>query len=569
MTYTVKWVIWDPYSESDSSEIEEVFDLTVSDECASNEIEQTGTLEDVLHYLSSSGTTTTSITLSATVSGCSLTYALYFWDAPNYVWEEYTSSTASTYPFVQSFSDSDGTLVISSSDYATYENFSVRTKIVVTDERSSSTLNTFDDEFDLYLRDECRDVTISSGIAGFTGTAGAPYEWHMWQAQSVTFTGVSLSVSGCPTHYYITEDNAERTEETAVYTITDQGGNSYVLAGRWTDGEVSTRFYYLQAKVYNYLDTEQVAIDEVEYWLEVTNPCLRTDSITEQTIADLDYWIKDSAVSVTFTDFEDWASTAYSDAGTDLCGEKSYTIYHSDQFTPYAATNYPTVTDYLSYSVSGSTHTLSVETDDVSLYTNAYVTFYVRVILVDYYAVYPQYAIWYEPFRFRLKNCQVASYSWASVADVSYNVYTPVYWIDVPEFTQVPDDTTFSRSASERCGYTLTYTASWLNFYDTVIDLPPFITWNESDRRFEVYSADPDDIDTTRQFYVIQLTASVSLTDMDPIFEDTLQFNLYLANGCLADEITIQTDIDDYIYYINEDTYEPDFIQGTDIPQDK
>ena len=145
----------------------------------------------------------------------------------------------------------------------------------------------------------------------------------------------------------------------------------------------------MQAKVYNYLDTEQIAIDEVEYWIQVTNPCLRTDSITEQNISDLDYWIKDSAVSVTFTDFEDWASTTYSYSGSDLCGEKSYTIYAEDQFTPYAATNYPTVTDYLSYSVSGSTHTLSVESDDVSLYTNAYVTFYVRVILVDYYAVYP------------------------------------------------------------------------------------------------------------------------------------------------------------------------------------
>ena len=103
------------------------------------------------------------------------------------------------------------------------------------------------------------------------------------------------------------------------------------------------------------------------------------------------------------------------------------------------------MTSYLSYDVSGSTHTLSLETDDVSLYTNAWVTFYVRVILVDYYAVYPQYAIWYEPFRFRLKNCQVDSFSWDSVADVYYNVYTPIYYISVPEFTQVPDDVTFSK----------------------------------------------------------------------------------------------------------------------------
>ena len=54
---------------------------------------------------------------------------------------------------------------------------------------------------------------------------------------------------------------------------------------------------------------------------------------------------------------------------------------------------------------------------------------------------------------------------------------------------------------------------------------------------------------------------------MSPIFEDTFQFFLELDNGCLEDEITINTDIDDYIYYINEDTYSPDFIQGTAIPQ--
>lgn len=51
------------------------------------------------------------------------------------------------------------------------------------------------------------------------------------------------------------------------------------------------------------------------------------------------------------------------------------------------------MTDFLNYDESGTIHTLTVETDDVSIYTNAYVTMYVRVILVDYYAVYPQYAI--------------------------------------------------------------------------------------------------------------------------------------------------------------------------------
>ena len=108
-------------------------------------------------------------------------------------------------------------------------------------------------------------------------------------------------------------------------------------------------------------------------------------------------------------------------------------IYQSDMFTPYPESSYPTVNDYLSYSVSSdSTHTLSVQTDDVSLVTDGFVTLYVRVVLNDYYAAYPQYAIRFEPFQVRLSFCKVESFTWANVADVYYNIYTPVNWIDVP-----------------------------------------------------------------------------------------------------------------------------------------
>ena len=115
-----------------------------------------------------------------------------------------------------------------------------------------------------------------------------------------------------------------------MYSISELGSNTYMLSGTWTCCEVNTSFYYIQAKVFNILETEKVATQEAKYWIRVTNPCLREDSITQQNIADLDYWIKDSAVSVSFTDFEDWASTEYSNSGSDLCGPKSYTIYHSD-----------------------------------------------------------------------------------------------------------------------------------------------------------------------------------------------------------------------------------------------
>ena len=63
----------------------------------------------------------------------------------------------------------------------------------------------------------------------------------------------------------------------------------------------------------------------------------------------------------------------------------------------------------------------------------------------------------------------------------------------------MPTDLTYTKNVSERCGYTLKYIAKWFDFYETLIDLPPFVTWNESERRFEIYSEDPgSDIDTKR-----------------------------------------------------------------------
>ena len=86
-----------------------------------------------------------------------------------------------------------------------------------------------------------------------------------------------------------------------------------------------------------------------------------------------------------------------------------------------------------------------------------------------------------------------------------------------------------------QCEYTLSYTPTWKTFYDTEIDLPSFITWNESERRFEIYSEDPDDIDTTRQTYTIQMTVAVDIADMDPIIEKTMEFELVVENNCLDD----------------------------------
>lgn len=41
---------------------------------------------------------------------------------------------------------------------------------------------------------------------------------------------------------------------------------------------------------------------------------------------------------------------------------------------------------------------------------------------------------------------------------------------------------------------------------------------------------------------------------MDPPFVKTQTFDLIVTNDCLDDTITVDVGIDDYIYYINEDT---------------
>jgi hypothetical protein len=38
------------------------------------------------------------------------------------------------------------------------------------------------------------------------------------------------------------------------------------------------------------------------------------------------------------------------------------------------------------------------------------------------------------------------------------------------------------------CGYSVTYTVKWRNYYETKIPLPDWIIWNPTDFRYEVYT---------------------------------------------------------------------------------
>ena len=122
------------------------------------------------------------------------------------------------------------------------------------------------------------------------------------------------------------------------------------------------------------------------------------------------------------------------------------------------------------------------------------------------------------------------------------------------------------------CGYTITYTTQWVDFYGTTLTIADtnFVTWNAGDFRYEVRSDDIRHITDDRQIYKLQLIGSVSLTDMNPIFSKTHEITLTVNNGCEGDEITNIGEpgtgnvIPDYIYYINEATEQPLLVQDSE-----
>jgi hypothetical protein len=154
-----------------------------------------------------------------------------------------------------------------------------------------------------------------------------------------------------------------------------------------------------------------------------------------------------------------------------------------------------------------------------------------------------------------------------NVADRLYDVYTPIIHIEMTEFTELSISNPHPSSQST-CNYPVTYTVKWRDFFDTTIPLPPWIVWNPVEFRYEIYTDDPLNIDHTRQFYKLELTGTISKLDMNPQLIRTHVVNLVVENNCLHDEITIVTSIDDYTYYIGENTERDVWNYGT-LPKPK
>ncbi len=181
-------------------------------------------------------------------------------------------------------------------------------------------------------------------------------------------------------------------------------------------------------------------------------------------------------------------------------------------------------------------YTLRVQTNDPVYYTNANFNFYLRVSLSDYEILNPDNCVRWQSIPLNLKSCRIGDFSFASIADVTYNVYTPVIYINMVRFTE---SGSINPKVGSTCGYTVTYSVKWRNFFDTTIPLPPWIVWKPTEFRYEVYTNDPKDINHTRQIYKLELTASIASTDMNPVLTKTQTVNLIVDNQCTNDEMTI------------------------------
>jgi hypothetical protein len=126
---------------------------------------------------------------------------------------------------------------------------------------------------------------------------------------------------------------------------------------------------------------------------------------------------------------------------------------------------------WIALSFSNPNYLLSVQTNDPIYVTNGLFNFYLVVSLDDYRILNPVTAVRAEPIPINLHNCQISDFTFPAVADVTYNVYTPIIHILMTQFTETSISNPRAATPST-CGYTVTYTVKWRNFYDTAIDLP-------------------------------------------------------------------------------------------------
>lgn len=204
-------------------------------------------------------------------------------------------------------------------------------------------------------------------------------------------------------------------------------------------------------------------------------------------------------------------------------------------------------------------------------------TYYLKVTLDDYVDDYgDDEATYFESFRLDMMNCQVTSFNKDSDGALTYILYTPVEKFPYTEWTDNAQASYIRTGAN--CmdnGYVLDYSVKWRDFYDTTLEIPTMINWkfpSVSLHSFWVYSDDTVMVEYDRIEFVIELTASTNILDMDPIYTEVYTLTVTVLNTCPTDTLSLDSSYPhsfvDYTYYIGENTDTPTFNYSAATPKD-
>jgi hypothetical protein len=95
------------------------------------------------------------VSTTETTSDCPLDYTLQLWDESLQLWEDWNSSDYAVISWVTS----TGVMTLETSDYNTYDDYSVVARISASDPYSDVTdKNEVYDQFTIDVRDECHDI---------------------------------------------------------------------------------------------------------------------------------------------------------------------------------------------------------------------------------------------------------------------------------------------------------------------------------------------------------------------------------------------------------------------------
>ena len=215
--------------------MQDTFTLSLRRPCSDQDLNQTNNLQAFKYYIGSGASSIIAPTYTMTGTdyegnACKPFFYLHFWDDDKMIWVEYA---ALTHTFVGSWTAASGQLVINTSLFTTYDVPSVITTRITT--MNSSFV--FEDQFKLTLIDKCREVTLTTPITisaidgSGTRSEANPFTWHMWQYAQANFNQIVLSStpSPCPTTYFVTDTNYERTTISSSTIIIDQTNPTYQI----------------------------------------------------------------------------------------------------------------------------------------------------------------------------------------------------------------------------------------------------------------------------------------------------------------------------------------------------